>query len=296
MSGRPPRKSAANPNLVKAALGYARRGWPVLPLHNWTGTSCTCRDTSCDREAKHPRTDHGLKEATVDLAQIRRWWARWPSANVGLLTGVAFDALDVDGDHGLASLEAAVSDGLTVDGPTVLTGRPNGRHVYVAPTGLGSRVGFRPGLDWRGSGGYVVAPPSLHPSGATYRWELPEDPDFGPRAQIRPAPRWLLELLRPRPTEPKNAKAISGFGSSNAYGRRALESELGRLAVAPEGQRNSSLHIAAVRLGQLVATGQISVAEVVDALVSVGLRIGLPEREVERTVTSGMQFGLGHPR
>src|SRR3989442_11083658 len=92
--------------MLDAALDYVARGWPVLPVKPG---------------GKIPLVAHGLKSATVDDGQVRRWWNRWPHANIGIRTGVAFDVLDVDGNEGLANLPD-VDDHLTVDGPTVSTG------------------------------------------------------------------------------------------------------------------------------------------------------------------------------
>jgi hypothetical protein len=84
--------------------------------------------------------------------------------------------------------------------------------------------------------------------------------------------------------------------TADNYSRRALEAELGRLAISPVGTRNRNLHLASVRLGQLVAAGQLGATEVVRSLVAVAERIGLPEREVEGTVRSGLRFGMENPR
>jgi hypothetical protein len=66
---------------------------------------CSCRrGPGCDRPAKHPLVHHGLHDATCDPGQLQDWWQRWPLANVGLVTGVVFDALDIDGPAGLAAL------------------------------------------------------------------------------------------------------------------------------------------------------------------------------------------------
>jgi hypothetical protein len=267
------------PTLLGAALDYGARSWPVLP---------------CRPRGKTPLLEHGLHDASTDADQIRAWWARWPGANIGLRTGVAFDALDVDGPEGETALDAALPgpEAPTVDGPTVATG--HGWHVYVAPTGLGNRAGVLPSVDWRGAGGYVIAPPSIHPSGARYRWELPDDPAYGAAAPLRPAPGWLLALLDP--PRPAVAALPGPSATAEGYGRRALEGELGRLAVSAVGQRNHELHRAAVRLGQLVAARAVDAGEVVDSLLAVGARIGLDARECEATVRSGMAFGIEHPR
>ena len=271
------------PDRLEAALAYAARGWPVLP---------------CESRGKRPLgrlVPHGLTEASIDPDVIRKWWKAEPEANVGLATGIAFDALDVDGDDGVRALgEAIPLDGPTIDGPTVTTGK--GAHVYLAVTGIGNRAGLVPHVDFRGRGGYVVAPPSIHPSGARYSWHLGEsDPDFGANAPLQAAPRWLLELLDPMPT-PYAPTTDRPARSQGAYVRRALESECGRVALAPEGQRNDVLNRAAFAMGQLVAGGSIGVDEVIDALLTSASRAGLDETESRRTIASGLRSGATQPR
>jgi hypothetical protein len=154
---------------LTAALAYARHGIPVLPVHTPDPRGvCSCdRGVRCDRPGKHPRLRHGLTEATTDPRLIEMWWARWPAANVGLRTGIAMDVADIDsaeGWHGLTHLLG----GELPPGPRVRTGS-GGWHLWFHPTGFGNRVRLLPGLDWRGVGGYVVAPPSRHVRG-DYRW------------------------------------------------------------------------------------------------------------------------------
>jgi len=168
---------------AEAALHYARLDWPVLPLHEPVGDRCSCERSSCRTPGKHPRTRHGLKDASADVAVVEDWWLQFPTANIGILTGVGFDALDVDGVDGGRSMEAlSASHGPFPEGPVATTGR--GLHRLFLPTGVGNRAALMPGLDWRGLGGYVVAPPSRHVSGAVYGWRqvdgliLPEAPDW----------------------------------------------------------------------------------------------------------------------
>ena len=121
--------------LRESALHYARQGWPVLPLHSIRAGRCSCgRD--CGRAAgKHPRTQHGSNDASVDEAVIRAWWARWPDANIGVATGSTSGllVLDVDPAHGGdESFEALVArHGSLSPTPTSLTGG-RGRHLLFA--------------------------------------------------------------------------------------------------------------------------------------------------------------------
>lgn len=139
---------------LSAALGYAERGWRVFPL--------VPRD-------KAPMTKTGFKEATTNRNRILEWWQLFPDANIGLATGDPFDVLDLDGPTGVPALRGVLPPDFRHTGPVVLTGK--GWHFYYAAVGAGNRAGLLGDkIDYRGVGGYVVAPPSVHPSGRIYKW------------------------------------------------------------------------------------------------------------------------------
>jgi Bifunctional DNA primase/polymerase, N-terminal len=174
-------RTEETPTPLAAALAYARRGWRVFPVHTPTGDRerpCSCQQPGCDDPGKNPRTKRGCHDATTDEAQIREWWGRWASANIGIATGLESGlwVLDVDGARGeqtLAELESA--HGRLPETAEQVTGS-GGRHVVFRYTaGLKNRVRFAPGLDVRTDGGYVVAAPSLHVSGRRYAWEVSGD-------------------------------------------------------------------------------------------------------------------------
>ena len=283
--------------LLASALDLAGRGWPVLALHNPVAGRCSCSaGAGCPSPAKHPRTPHGLKDASTDAVQIAACWTRWPEANIGLLTGgTSPDVLDIDGAEADIELRRVHSRGghLIGPGPLVSTGR--GWHAYFRPTGHRNKVGLVEHADWRGAGGYVVAPPSRHISGRTYTWE----PGCGPDEPLEPVPPWLIALLEPpEPPEAPAAPAWSGAlaAGRSTYGQRALEAEVGRLALAPVGGRNDALNRAAFNLGQLVGGGELEPHEVAAALLGLAQRIGLGDHEAVATITSGMGRGVGLPR
>ena len=186
-------------DLLKAALAYASRlGWPVFPVHsvNESG-NCSCGRGECPSAGKHPVTPNGFKDAATDPEQIREWWTRHPDANIGIPTGSAsgFDALDIDPRHGGdESLEDLVSEhGKLPETVEQITGG-GGRHILLKhQEELGCKGGFRPGLDMKGEGGYIVVPPSIHPNGRRYAWELSSRPGG---IQIACYPSWLLDALR----------------------------------------------------------------------------------------------------
>jgi hypothetical protein len=282
--------SRRSPQMRDAALGYASRGIPVLPLHHplphhrdlqaLTGdyqlpspavrTSCSCRDPGCGQPAKHPLgslVPHGVKDATTNRARILAWWTQRPQANIGLATGHLFDVLDIDGPAGERAIrQLAAAYGLASSRPLVRTGG-GGWHFYLAPTGLGNvhPRGLEQ-VDWRGRGGYVVAPPSRHASGHPYHWVTGRDLDTPPG----PVPSVLLQRLQPRqlqrPTGPDQLPTAAD-GSGDRYARAALAEELARVAAAPAGQRNRQLWESTRNLYNLVATGALDHREVDQGLL-----------------------------
>jgi hypothetical protein len=271
--------------MLTAALAYARHGIPVLPVHtpDLTG-GCSCgRGARCERPGKHPRLRHGLTEASTDPRRIEMWWARWPAANVGLRTGVVMDVADVDsaaGWHGLLHL----LDGVLPTGPRVRTGS-GGWHFWFRPTGFGNRVSLVPGLDWRGAGGYVVAPPSRHVSGGDYRWVCRPGPEL-------PAGTDALRALIEGPVEPMTHRSIS---YPDRYAQAALTAEADRVARAPVGRRNDTLNRAAFALGRFVGAGLLGAADVVRELETAARRAGLGRAETRGTIRSGLTAGQRAP-
>ena len=122
-----------------SALQCAAHGWRVVPLYRVENGNCACaRGKACPHPGKHPRTLHGVKDATTDRKQIKAWWGKWPNANVGIATGAlsGIFVLDVDGNIGKASLKALEAEhGRLPKTVTVKTG--NGRHLYFRCTALG---------------------------------------------------------------------------------------------------------------------------------------------------------------
>ena len=195
-------------DIAGIALGYTLRGWAVFPLHTPMSDGCSCGKPGCEHVGKHPRAEHGLHDATLDETTIRQWWARWPDANIGIVTGAASGivALDIDPRHGgdetLADLER--QHGQLPRTVESITGG-GGRHIFFAhPGGQVKSRNLAPGIDVKADGGYVVAPPSLHASGERYAWELSSHPDD---TALAPPPEWLAAKLTSSPSEPGLAAA-----------------------------------------------------------------------------------------
>jgi predicted P-loop ATPase len=156
--------------LHEAALEYARQGMAVFP---------------CKVQGKTPITRSGFKEATTDTAQINRWWSATPNANIGIATGslsrgLLVVDLDVDDDKGINGYEALLEwqreSGITLpETAQSITGRGGYHMYYKTDRATKSRTAVIEGVDVRGDGGYVIAPPSIHKNGKRYEWESPID-------------------------------------------------------------------------------------------------------------------------
>ncbi|WP_017974341.1 bifunctional DNA primase/polymerase [Actinopolyspora halophila] len=174
------------PQFLKAALYYTGWGWPVFPLRDGEKIPRpACREcfrhscTGCDHELCH-----GFKDATTDADTVRQWWARHPTANIGIATGVAFDAIDVDVPEGTPHWVTLRDDPDTMPDIHGINTTPSGGfHVLVDPTGAGCTTRAFPGIDYRGLGGYIVAPPSVRSdkNHRRYRWGIRPSPHIRTR-------------------------------------------------------------------------------------------------------------------
>lgn len=170
--------------ILAAALEYAGRGWRVAP---------------CKPGAKYPALGAWQAEATTDVETIRGWYAgKYKGHGVCIVTGVesGIFVLDIDDADALADLEAEI--GRMPDTRTSITGSGGTHLVFEWPAGdvdvRNNQSGkVRPGIDVRGTGGQIVAPPTLHPNGTAYEWDL------GSLDDPAPAPQELIELVKVQP-------------------------------------------------------------------------------------------------
>lgn len=230
--------------LLSTALTYAARGWLVLPLHTPGAEGCSCGQDCGTSAGKHPRTPHGLYDASRQPDHLWRWWHRWPDANLAIRTGLVSGlvVLDVDSRHGGEdSLETLQATYAAL--PPTLTAHSGGggRHLYFRHPGRpipnSAEVGGYAGLDVRADGGYIVAPPSLHQSGQRYRWQEGASP-------LASLPDWLSALLAPSPAPaPRVPSRLPGERQTDpqSWLRMALER-------ARPGTRNSTGYWLACRL------------------------------------------------
>lgn len=275
--------------LADAALRYAARGWHVFPCHTpRKNGGCSCGNPECDTQGKHPRVAWKSK-ATTDRRIITSWWNQWPDANIGIASGArsGLVVLDIDGDEGAATL--ARQDG-TEAGPRAITGR--GEHRYLMHSGSPVKNFVkRDGLDLRGDGGYVIAPPSLHRDGNRYAWV-----DATEALSPAPIPGWLLDMIEsPAEIVPPISAPINNTARTLAYASVALENELVKLSQCGNGTRNKQLNESALKLGHIIGAGWLNAANVEHALLTTALAIGLPKHEATATIASGISAGRKKP-
>lgn len=184
------------PPCLQAALDYAKRGWLTAPLHWIVKGRCSCGKEDCHSPGKHPLTQHGLKDASKNAHQIRKWWKMWPEANVAIITGKESGLVVLDFDDKGQGVQV---DELQRKGKGNLPHTPQadtgggGRHYFFSYNG--TRIRNKANLldltiDVRGEGGYVVAPPSRHISGGKYVWRVNHVGN-----KLAPLPPWLQTIL-----------------------------------------------------------------------------------------------------
>lgn len=251
-------------------IDYVERGFKVFPVHSIVDGACTCKlGAKCESPGKHPANRNGCKGAAASVDGFPE------GANIGIATGDGFFVLDIDprhhGDETLAQLER--EHGPLPVTPEVVTGG-GGRHLYfrgALPSSAG-RIG--PGVDVRGEGGYVVAPPSLHASGRRYEWDLSAPIDDVPIAE---APAWLLACASPSP----------------------LARPIAYVAAMPPSVAGQNGHGAAFAVANKLVNGFG-----LDASTALGIlrehfnpRCEPPwsERELEHKIASAVETGRGEP-
>ena len=154
---------------LEYALNYASRGWKVFPAYTCRGIGlCECGRPDCKSIGKHPKTTHGVKDATSDSEQICDWWTEFPNANIGVATGAASNLTILDLEY--EGIQYAKKAGFN---SSLICKSGKGYHLYCkyAPEAV-SRAALLAirGLDVRSDGGYVIAPESIHSSGRIYQW------------------------------------------------------------------------------------------------------------------------------
>lgn len=302
-------RTSPRTTLADEALAYASRGIKVFPLWNTANGQCVCSDgPDCGSPGKHPRLGAGgVHLATCDGAKVLAWWQRWPDANIGLPAGAnGLAMIDVDPGHGgddtLATLAAWCTEkhGIDLMATHAVRSGSGGLHLYFRDR-LGDVKSTRrafgaPGVDTRGRGGYVVAPPSLHASGNRYE-AMPHPNGI---AQWPAVLTRLINMSRPAaaPAPDGADRPVTAAAGHSAWARAALARECESLrGMTQSGSgRNDALNIAAYKMGRRVGAGMLNEAETRAALIAAASGWqGHTAREIEATVASGLRAGIAKP-
>lgn len=303
---------------IAAIERYLSRGWAVFPVAAGGKTPAIAsphpRDVRCRGRVDGCVLDgHGCLDATTDRLAVLRWWSAPIHLNIGIATGAPSDHWVLDYDPRAAGREASdLASRLHGEGRPahVRTGRGGGHWRFDLPADfeVTNRRGTLPaGLDVRGTGGYVVAPPSVSEYGAYV--ELPTPGDGTPYE----APGWLLGMIRPAAPLPRSeppagwsvhshAPVEAGTGSGNDRGQRyaaaAVADMLAELAATP-ANRNDLAWRTACRILEFVNAGWLNLPDVdqawVDSTASHPLGIIVPNSEIMSIWSSAMRHVGGRP-
>ena len=249
-------------SLRDAALMYATAGLHVFP---------------CVPGDKQPLTERGYRDATTDTRRIHRWWAWQPTANIGIATGHGLDVLDIDvhaGGDGYAILERLHRAGLVSGALAAVRTPSGGTHLYFPSDPDQPQRTWARGtahVDFRGTGGYILAPPSTVASDVGGQGYEILTLNADPRPVYGERIRELLTPPRPRVTPARAGTVPQDAGRLTRW-----------LGGAVEGNRNASLFWAACRL----AEHGIDEQGIHDLLDPPALAVGLGAREIVATIRS----------
>jgi hypothetical protein len=285
--------AASNYNL-EVALYYASHGIPIFPVHltpdslNWK---------------KRPAISGWQTLASTDESIIRRWWAQFPTAAVGIPLGrIRLIVIDADrhgqDTDGVANLQELVGENEWPDHPVVDTAGGGEHHFFRNLEGanaLGNGEGTiaNRGINVRGLGGFIVAPLSLRPDQQVW---APRDgtPDLAQAFldnSIPTIPVWLAERLKKPLTSPGQPVGRR----EREYALAALRGCKLELESASIGERNNKLNAVAFRLGKMIARGWINRGEVETTLHAAASACGLTDGEIVSTIGSGIAAGIANP-
>jgi hypothetical protein len=254
--------------LPEAAARYAAAGVPVFP---------------CTPSEKRPLTEHGFHDATTQLRQVRAWWARSPAANIGIPTGAAsgIDVVDIDKyphGSGFPSFDQARRAGLVTGWAALIRTPSGGIHAYYSAHKYHPQRSWqapRVHIDFRGDGGYVLAPPSkvgptLQQGGYTVIASAKR-----PAAAVDADA--LHSFLDPLPTPPRGSRALLPLD---------VDGLTRWLAARGEGERNRALFWAACR----AAENGLPSEELHAVLGPAAQQAGLSPRETATTIRSALRI------
>jgi len=296
---------------LRAALELAEASIPIFPaLVSW--------NAKAQKLKKKPAISGWQENATTEAAQIRAWWAQFPSAVPAIELGRAgLVAIDLDRHPGAPDGVAAFKRLTEDDHKQRRSDRPLPAHpvtrtasdgfhlVFHQPSEgkpLGNGRGDLPaGCDVRGAGGWIVAPGASCDRGA---WRPVKDrpglADAYRAGTIPELPQWLREIIRPQRAKPNSSASNQSTGKrERRYAEQALNNAAGKVAATARGSRNNELNGIAFSMGRLIGAGWIGAATVegrlFDAAAACGLVADDGERAVRATLKGAIEAGIKEP-
>lgn len=255
--------------LLDAAIEYARMGWSVLALQP---------------RLKEPATASGLKDATTDLEQIKMWWSVFPDSNVGVSLGTAAGnmiAIDIDvdeesGEDGWETMRIWEQEhGKLPETCSDVSGRGGGRLYYIVNRPVSNSTNKELGVDIRGESGYAVMPPSIHPNGREYTWEVP--PSEVPPAFADENVYAFLDYVQGR---------VAGSGCAGSVAlRQKFELPSGRIG---KGKRNDTIFRYTCRL-QADGLSDEEIVAIVNGINQTKCDPPLSVEELQQIISSVLQ-------
>jgi hypothetical protein len=265
--------------MIDAALAYRNRDMSVIPL-----------------DGKRPLISwKPFQESCASNDQVEAWGERFPGMNVGVVTGRISGLVVIDADSAEATAKLEAMDIPAT--PTVLTSR--GRHYYFAhpETPISNRAGLSPGVDMRGDGGYVVAPPSIHPNtGAVYEWLPGRSLDDVTLARL---PDWVCKSQsNTRQSPAGNYLRFSALGNERMWafleGSQTGQVQTATLSI-PRGERNTTLFSLA---GKMRKVGYLApeLREDIHRINNLCCKPPLPRQEISSLTSSVLRYPRGDVR
>ena len=260
-------------NFKQAALNYASDGIAVFPVI---------------ANGKKPCTPNGCKDAKTDKRAINYWWDKWECSNIGIATGptsrlvvIDLDISDEKGKDGYKELEKWQEvNGKFPQTARALSGSGGMHYYFRTDEKYKNRAGILPGVDVRGEGGYIVAPPSIHPNGNAYKWiESPEEVGI---AEVDEVVKKFLSMKEVEKSHP----------DANGLPTKKFVLPIGAI---PSGQRNDTIF----RLASSLQSQGFSDAAISAAVNQVNVEQCSPpleSAEVETLINQALQYNKGESK
>lgn len=265
-----------NTNNLQAALQYQEKGLSVIPVNP------PIRDENGKDNGKKPLIKwEEFQKRIAEPKEIEEWFKRWPDSRVGIVTGEVsgLDVVDVDTKQGEDKLIEALGEELSTFNPPMASTPRGGKHLYVQASGEGNKTGFLPGVDYRGEGGYILAPPSIGLDGTRYEWHPGASLFDLPLAEMPRALAYLFNSLY---------KHRGGHGGQPSSDLSRLPLTSVDLLNFDQGNRDNTLfHIA-----NCLAKGGMPAKEIELLLALIASKIcspPFPEKEIPVKVQSALK-------